>query len=293
MSHFVDVSERAIVSLVGTESLDLLQRISTNDVAKINAGGSAQTVLTNEKGRIVEVISVLDRGEDGLLAVGQSSDPVALKQYIEKYIIMEDIILEVLSDQMTHVMLFNSMQNIADVIHPSVLRECLIFDEAFSTVRLTHVVVGNAFRQVVLKELLAAGVVENSQSEYEEFRVLNGVPGFPGELSLLYNPLEAGLLPLVSFTKGCYVGQEVVARLDTYKKVQRRLVRLGMKDLPAELPEKIYHEGQEWGSLTSAVRLSGTLECRGLGYVRTGSELVPESLCFHKGTEAINLVVES
>ena len=69
----------------------------------------------------------------------------------------------------------------------------------------------------------------------------------PGaELNDRVNPLEAGLEEFVSFTKGCYVGQEVIARLDTYDKVQRRLVRLDAPDgtAPGE-------------SLTSGTRTAG------------------------------------
>ena len=97
----------------------------------------------------------------------------------------------------------------------------------------------------------------------------------------------------MSFTKGCYIGQEVVARLDTYKKVQRRLVQLKMEELPEKLPEQIYFGGQEWGSITSAVRLTDPQDCRGMGYVKTDSETSADKLCFHKGGKEIKLVIDS
>jgi len=291
--RFVDVSERAIVSLVGQESLDLLQRISTNDVAKLASGGAIQTVLTNEKGRIVDVVSVLDRVEEGLLGIGQSTDPMLMKQWIEKYIIMENITLSVLTMEFVHLIVYDPMQSVGDVIGPLMRSGCRIFEETLASVPLTHVIAARAFRNEVVNGLLDAGFVPAEQKAYEEYRVLHGIPGFPQELSASSNPLEVGLLHLVSFIKGCYIGQEVIARLDTYKKVQRRLVRLKMGELPSELPEKIYFQGQEWGSITSALTLSGSRECRGLGYIKSGSEISFGGLCFQKGSKEINVVVDS
>ena len=60
----------------------------------------------------------------------------------------------------------------------------------------------------------------------ETRRILLGIPAPGHELTEDYNPLEAGLGEAVSFTKGCYVWQEVVARLNTYDTVSRRLVGL-------------------------------------------------------------------
>ena len=67
------------------------------------------------------------------------------------------------------------------------------------------------------------------------FRVGAGAPVFGAELGEEVNPLEAGLWEAVSFTKGCYVGQEVVARLNTYEKVKRYLAKLSFEE--GEMPE--------------------------------------------------------
>jgi folate-binding protein YgfZ len=291
--RFVDVSERAVVSLKGPESLDLLQRISTNDVTRRNADGAIQTVFTNEKGRIVEVAYVLDDREEGLLVGGQAADPLIMKQWIEKYIIMEDINVRVLSGQFIHLMVFDSLHSVVDVMRPAMPPGCRIFEETLASTRLTHVLTAKSGGDAATNGLMEAGFRQSDRDDYEEYRVLHGIPGFPGELSTSYNPLEAGLLPLVSFTKGCYIGQEVVARLDTYKKVQRRLVQLRMEELPSELPEKIYFERQEWGSITSALRFGGSHECRGLGYVKVGPEASIENLYFHIGGKEIKLVIDS
>ena len=64
------------------------------------------------------------------------------------------------------------------------------------------------------------------EEAYSIYKIENGIPSDPNELNDLYNPHEAKLIDLVDFKKGCYIGQEVIARLDTYDKVQKHLVGL-------------------------------------------------------------------
>ena len=100
--------------------------------------------------------------------------------------------------------------------------------------------------------------------------MLRGLPASGHELTEDYNPLEANQWDAVSFDKGCYVGQEVVARLRTYDKVSRTIVGL---ELPAgcALPEKgarLFDEEQAVGEVTSAVELPGRPTAIGLAYVK-------------------------
>ena len=104
----------------------------------------------------------------------------------------------------------------------------------------------------------------------EAFRILRGIPAPGRELTEARNPLEAGLNDAVSFDKGCYVGQEVVARLRTYDKISRALVGLSWPSGDA-LPESgspLAIEGRSVGTLTSAVRRPGGNDAIGLGYIK-------------------------
>ncbi len=89
------------------------------------------------------------------------------------------------------------------------------------------------------------------------------------ELTEDYNPLEAGLLDYVSFNKGCYVGQEVVTRLDTYDKVQKHLVGLAFQgaSVPAE-GATLFAGGKRTGTVTSLATSPASGRAIGLGYVR-------------------------
>ena len=131
--------------------------------------------------------------------------------------------------------------------------------------------------------LVGAGMREMDAEDYEVFRVGAGVPVYGAELGEEVNPLEAGLWEAVSFTKGCYVGQEVVARLNTYEKVKRYLSKLSVKE--GEMPEpgaRLTVDGKDAGKITSVAPVGVSGRRAALGYVRKkyaepGSKLVAES----------------
>ena len=104
-------------------------------------------------------------------------------------------------------------------------------------------------------------------------------------MSDTYNPLEAGLIGAIDFHKGCYIGQEVIARLDTYHKVQKYLVSLAFDADPSQagaLPgaRLVNADGAAMGLVTSATVVPGADDAGviGLGYVRTAAVQVGATL---------------
>ncbi len=250
----IDVSDRSLVLMKGADAEDLLQRISTNDVSPLKNGELVQTVFTSEKGRIVEVVAAVRSGE-GILLAGQSNQSIHLLQWIEKFIIMDDVTVESVSGNYHHELLFGQS------VEGPVTAGKIEFKEVFGKNVLTHVLTPRPD---------SAGFPEvDPPRSYEDFRIERGIPAWPGELSGEYNPLEAGLGALVSWTKGCYVGQEVIARLDTYKKVQKHLTILECAKRPDRLPARIVHKENDAGLLTSVTGGKRKDRFIGLGFLRS------------------------
>jgi len=86
----VDFSGHGILRLEGKDTLDFLHRISTNDLKDIRPGESSQTVLTTEKGRVIDSVVMHHQG-DFLLAVTSTGTGKKVQQWLEKFIIMEDV----------------------------------------------------------------------------------------------------------------------------------------------------------------------------------------------------------
>jgi folate-binding protein YgfZ len=280
---FLDVSERALIGLEGPDAQDLLQRLSTNDVSRLMVGGTLQTVLTNEKGRMIEVLSVVKPEENKLLLVGQSSDAEGLARWFDKLIIMENAKVELLSSVYAHYVLYDSA-SLQDISQSMTAPEGVyIWEENWGGARILHLLSNKSDRARLIDELTRVGARAAQPDQFENFRVSQGIPKSPNELSDHYNPLEANLFSLISWTKGCYIGQEVIARLDTYKKVQKRLVRLILDEFPDMLPISLWSEEGEVGTLTSAIKPSAGQKPQGLGYVRMAQLERSENLFFKRG----------
>jgi folate-binding protein YgfZ len=100
------------------------------------------------------------------------------------------------------------------------------------------------------------------------------VPEYGREISEAYNPLEAGLIGSIDFAKGCYIGQEVIARLDTYQKIQKHLVRLEFSaDATVSEGAVLTNAGQEVGKITSVTNIPTGLGLVGMAYIRKASAL--------------------
>lgn len=114
--------------------------------------------------------------------------------------------------------------------------------------------------------LVEAGAVPMGDRSWQQLRIQQGRPAPDYELTDDYNPLEAGLWNTISFEKGCYIGQETIARLNTYKGVKQRLwgVRLNGK---VESGNVVQIEDKKVGKLTSFTETSDGYF--GLVYIRT------------------------
>ncbi len=268
--YFVDFSSRALLSMEGPDGLDLLQRISTNDVSRLSVGEHAKTVLTNEKGRIVDVVIVFRIDESRLILSGVSKGDHHLLSWINRFIITENVRLSTISQKYFQILLLNtSIGTIASYFKDT---RFLLAQVKYGDLAITNLIASLDVKTSVSTKLKSGSFEELSEQDYEGYRIRIGLPGFPNELSERFNPLEVGLQSFVSFTKGCYVGQEVIARLDTYQKVHRSLRRLHLTHPPTNLPvDLVTVEGKNSGVLTSSVSAMG--EILGLGIVEKDLDL--------------------
>ena len=268
----------------GEDALDLLHRLSTNDLLTVQPGQGAPTVLTTDRGRILDLLTILNLGDQLMLLTSpQTRETVA--QWIDKYTIIEDVIIE-------DATLSTAMLSVIGPGAGAVLGGLVNLDlSSFEPYQSAEISVSGVIGHVVRRDLISlpryelivpfqsaepvwqaivsAGVVPIGIEAYEMLRVEEGEPQYGGELGEAYNPLETGLWGSISFDKGCYIGQEVIARLDTYQKVQKHLVSLSFSS-DAQVAEgaKLAMNGKEVGLVTSVVKLPTTSELIGMGYVR-------------------------
>ena len=278
---FIDRSHLGRLKFSGDDALDLLNRLSTNHLTNLEVGQALPTVLTSNKGRVVDVVLVL-RQIDHLLVFTSPETRQAVADYVDFYKFSEDVTVDDITDETAMYAVSGpatSRLTIIDShglgIHESVKvchegMEALIVRSDFLDLPGYDFIVDTQSQDSLRKFIQALGAIHVRSQAVETARIIRGIPSYGHEFSQDYNPLEAGLRNFISFSKGCYVGQEVVARLDTYKKVQRRLVSIQwLSDVPSTVGAALTANGEQVGVLTSAARLPTNLSLNvGLGYVK-------------------------
>ncbi len=136
--------------------------------------------------------------------------------------------------------------------------------------RATTSAVPASHSEEIRKAFLVAGARQASDADLERLRIQAGIPRWGFELTEAVLPDEAGLRErgFISDTKGCYIGQETVARIKTYGHVNRTLVRLLLEGEAPASGNEIVFEGEKVGAVTSAARAAGSGPATALGYVR-------------------------
>jgi folate-binding protein YgfZ len=266
LSGVYDRSDRGKLALGGAGAKEFLQGQVTNDVESLTTGTGCYSAFLTPKGKMLGDLRVLDTGDELLL----DCERVALQELfnmIRRFSIGFDVQLHkrTLERGLLSVIGAEVVDGVPDAEHSHAL-----------------VSVGNvsarAIRTDVGVDLLcdagdvdavkaALALPELSEEQVELVRVEHGRPRYGVDLDATVIPQEAGLNErAVSFTKGCYVGQETVARLYYRGKPNRQLRGLRLSDtVPAGAP--LVFEERDVGQITS-VACSPTFGSIGLALVR-------------------------
>ncbi len=269
---------RGTVRVTGDDRVRFLNGMLSNDVAGLSAGQACEALQLDRKGHPIADLSALAFENEIWLDVVAGADN-ALLEMLEKHIIADDVRLETLSSGFERLSLEGSgarekLQAI-DVPAPEfgacVLVEwrgaLLLAYGGGSFTRQGVRLLGSSEQLDGLREALELPLLDAAQSE--ALRIEAFVPAFGIDVSARNFPQEARLEAHISFTKGCYVGQEIVARIASRGAVNRLLVKIATSG-PTVAGDEILAKGHRVGEVTSSTfsPLSGHLA---LGYVKTAS----------------------
>lgn len=267
--------------------------MSTNDLEPLigKPGAGAQTVLTNEKGRIIDYLVVISKGTDALLVTSGGNEEQVI-EWLDKFVFMEDAKFAKASDDIAQYLLFGprALSVVSDLFGEEVLRlENLHFagrELAGAQVHIQrwHRIVESGWAIYAANENAEAVLVALtdvvtkadgnivSDETYNTLRIEAGLPEMPTELNQKHNPLETALVQAVSWTKGCYIGQEVIARLDSYDKVQRHMMGIVLDaDLKLNGSTALVTNpvGEAIGEVTSAAASPTLGKTIGLAFIKS------------------------
>ncbi len=288
----LDLSSRGRLVLLGADRAKTLNGQVTNNVKDLHPGQGCYAVLVNAKAKSLADLYIHALPDELLLDLEPGVAP-AVAARLEQFIIAEDAQVV---DASPHYGLLGVQGRKADRalealgIFPSLptapLNSVTLRHEGWGDLYLMRhdragamgfdVFVPNAALAEVWNALLAAvrpfGGRPCGWTALEVARIEAGIPRFGLDFDATHLPPEAGLeARAISYTKGCYSGQEVIARIRTYGQVARALRGLRLSPSDAPLPASgtaLFKEGRAVGSITSCVRSFALGEPIALGYVR-------------------------
>jgi folate-binding protein YgfZ len=269
--------ERGIVAVTGPDGAEYLQGQVTNDVEALAVGEGQYAALLDRKGHMQTDLRVLRTGAEEIQVDLEPAPKDQALRHLTMYSIGRDVAVADASAERALLSLIGPRA--AEIAAAPPLPE--FANEAVSIAGVEALAVGTrdgidlftaaADRDRLLAALIDAGAVEVTPEAAEIVRVEAGVPRFGAEMDARTMPAEASIVEeAVSFTKGCYIGQETVARLH-YKGKPNRHLR-GLKLSGAAAPGAALRLGEkEVGTLGGAV-VSPALGPIGLAIVRREAE---------------------
>lgn len=281
----VDIYDRSywgLLELKGEDRSRFLHNQTTNQINSLKPRQGCDVVFVNSTGRTLDLATAYLTEESILILVSPNRHQFLL-EWMDRYIFPMDKVR--ISDQSPESAIFTLLGSdshsfiekfgISNILDQPEASHELVEIEGIQVRVAVGTGLGLAGYTLILpiaasaslwSQLTAKGAMPMSDRTWEQLRIQQGRPLPDQELTEDYNPLEAGLWRAISFEKGCYIGQETIARLNTYKGVKQKLWGLKLSQ-SVEPKTPILLEGEKIGILTSCIDTSeGAIA---LGYIRT------------------------
>jgi tRNA-modifying protein YgfZ len=271
------------IKITGDDRLRFLHNQSTNDFESLKPGEGCDTVFVTSTARTIDLATAYV-SDDAVMLLVSPNRRQYLMQWLDKYIFFADKVE--LADVTEATCTLNLIGSKCDEIIEKLTTGELIGQPLHShkvynipPLEGVRIAVGSGlaspgytlifpanYQEILWNQLLEMGTVEMSQTAWETLRITQGRPLPERELTDDYNPLEVGLWQTVSFNKGCYIGQETIARLNTYKGIKTYLWGIKLNSL-VEAGSTINSGEEKVGILTSITETTDGYF--GLGYIRS------------------------
>jgi hypothetical protein len=281
-----DVSDRRQIELTGKDCRSFLHNFCTNDIKRLKSGQGCEALVTNVKGRILAHIFVFAADTSTWIEAGPGDD-APLVAHFERYLFHEDVQLRARTAQYGELLLAGpGSRDVLSRWSP----------DTRSLESLQHALCEHAGQRLVVRRLdllgtpgyllsmdrarlvdvwnglLSEGATPCGAEAFHAARIEAGFPLYGLDLSESNLAQEAARTQrAISFNKGCYLGQEPIARIDSLGHINRELcrVRIASEVVPDPGAAVVAAEGQQVGVVTSAARIPGESHSVALACVRT------------------------
>ncbi len=210
--------KRGLIAVWGKEAVQFLDGLISNDMKTLGDGEIMLAAFPNAQGRLLAVVRVRRQGDRYLFETEEAMREKVFTNLF-RFTFAGDFFVEDLSDSYAYFELFNMSDRVAS-------SGGVNFGESSTIVESESV---SKFRD----ELLSANAAEISNQLHEILRIESGTPRYGIDMDDTTIVPELGLDGLISYNKGCYIGQEIIARIHFRGHVAKRLTGLVLSEPPA------------------------------------------------------------
>ncbi len=273
-----DLSGRGKIAASGEDRARLLHAMTTNDVQRLTPGTGCYAYFLNAQGRILADVNVLCRPDRFLLDT-EPETRAAVLEHLDKFIIADDVALEDITAGLATIAV-EGPEAAAALEKLGAPRLEHDYDnaewEGGLAVRASYTGSAGFFiiapvggREELIERLKRAGAAEASAEAFRTVRIENGRPRYGEDIGERYLAQETNQARALSFSKGCYLGQEIVERVRSRGQVHRVLARVEIEgEMPPEPGAKLRHGDTIAGEITSAAYSPSLSKVTALAYVR-------------------------
>ena len=204
--------KRGLIEVSGKEAIQFLNGMITNDVAKLEENAQMSAAFPNANGRLLAVVRVL-RKDDKFLFETEEATHEKVFQNLFRFTYAGDFLVEDLSGNFRFFRILNFKSEISDALR---------FQTNFGADYFIPKDAAENFKV----ELREQNAVEIGDELYEVLRIENGIPLYGVDMDETTIVPEIGLPELISYSKGCYIGQEIIARIHFRGHVAKQLTGL-------------------------------------------------------------------
>lgn len=270
------------IRVTGADRVRFLNGMLSNDVAKLAPGEAQRAVKASSKGRVEGVLRVRRRAEEVLLDVREVSAARVAGELV-KFVVMDDVTLHDASSERqvlsVHGPRAAEILTAAGFGAPPSRNLTFVEGEGLTVVRDDEYGIEGyelhvADAEAALERLAGAGAQRVTLADLDVVRIEAGRPLDGVDIGEDTIPLEARLYEAVDPSKGCYIGQEVIARATLRGGVKHRLVGLAFEGTLPPAGAELFVEGgdRRTGEVTSSVTSPTLGRAIGLGYVHVDHE---------------------
>jgi folate-binding protein YgfZ len=262
---WLDLSDRGRIIANGRDRARLLHNISSNDVKKMMPGDSCYAFLLNPQGRIQADLHLLCSADDFLIDTEPELREKVL-QHIRRYIIADQVELEDITVATTAIGVEGPA---AGAQPPFPLAEgCFLAPFTITGQPGYRIYAPEPLKGAIIAQLESHGIPRASAEDARLVRIENGKPRYGEDIRDTTLPQETQQMHAVSFTKGCYLGQEIVERIRAQGRVHRKLERVELEGQEVPAPGAKLQVASGETEVTSAIFSPRFNKVIALAYVR-------------------------